>query len=174
MAKRGRPKKDPVVRDKGTPELIMHKTMLVGDGDSTLTTTAIDIHLARKLISVDQHTAGRRFSHLHYVEFGKVYSQSSMGKILSGQSQSKEILGNPSRFEEFIHKYYDGARLYLYTHGGINVLRKALDIICYDKHPNYLKNIYEPMDDIILAEVRKSLTLLKKFFNEPVKKIIGK
>ena len=51
--KRGRPRKNLPLRDKGTPELMVKRLRLVQGGDPTLSTTPIDICYARKIISAE-------------------------------------------------------------------------------------------------------------------------
>ena len=100
MTKKGKPKKDPPVsRDKGTRQAIMHRTMLVGDGDPALSTCALDIHLARKLITPEQHRNGAKFAHLRQANFGKVYSQSNLSKMLVGSNkyQTSVTSSEPTR-----------------------------------------------------------------------------
>ena len=58
MAKRGRPKKDKPLRDKGTPEQQIKRLALVNGGDPTLSTTPLDIMFARRIIEPDQYNAG--------------------------------------------------------------------------------------------------------------------
>ena len=71
--RRGRPKKNLPLRDKGTPELIIKRMQLVQGGDPSLSTTPIDICYARKIISAEQYNAGLVFLYLHRSIFGKPF-----------------------------------------------------------------------------------------------------
>jgi hypothetical protein len=165
LTKRVKPKKDPVLRDKGTRESIMHRTMLVGDGDPSLSTCALDIHLARKLITPDQHKSGTKFAQLRQSNFGKVYSQSNLSKMLvGGNKYQTSITSEPTRREIFNHRYYREANDYLIKNGGANILRIVIDMVGYDQRPRYLENIYQPINKIILGQFRKGLDLLCTFF----------
>ena len=175
MTKRVKPKKDPVLRDKGTRESIMHRTMLVGDGDPSLSTCALDIHLARKLITPDQHKSGTKFAQLRQANFGKVYSQSNLSKMLvGGNKYQTSITSEPTRREIFNHRYYREANDYLIKNGGANILRTVIDIVGYDRRPQYLENIYQPINKIVLGQFRKGLDLLCIFFTTPFRKTVGK
>ena len=175
MTKRVKPKKDPVLRDKGTRESIMHRTMLVGDGDPSLSTCALDIHLARKLITPDQHKSGTKFAQLRQSNFGKVYSQSNLSKMLvGGNKYQTSITSEPTRREIFNHRYYREANDYLIKNGGANILRTVIDLVGYDERPKYLENIYQPINEIMLGQFRKGLDLLCVFFTTPFRKMVGK
>ena len=175
MTKKERPKKDPVLRDKGTRESIMHRTMLVGDGDPSLSTCALDIHLARKLITPDQHKSGTKFAQLRQANFGKVYSQSNLSKMLvGGNKYQTSITSEPTRREIFNHRYYREANDYLIKNGGANILRTVIDLVGYDERPKYLENIYQPINEIMLGQFRKGLDLLCIFFTTPFRKMVGK
>ena len=177
MTKRERPpRKDPVLRDKGTKQAMMQRTLLVGDGDPSLSTCALDIHLARKLITPEQHKSGTRFAQLRQANFGKVYSQSSLSKMLIGGNkyQTSTTSSEPTRREIFNHRYYREANDYLIKNGGTNILKTVIDIVGYDERPQYLKNIYQPINKIILEQFRKGLDLLCIFFTTPFRKMVGK
>jgi len=63
---------------------------------------------------------------------------------------------------------------YLIKNGGANILRIVIDIVGYDERPQYLKNIYQPINKIILEQFRKGLDLLCIFFTTPFRKMVGK
>ena len=50
--KRGRPRKNLPLRDKGTPELMVKRLQLVQGGDPTLSTTPIDICIGVYLVNL--------------------------------------------------------------------------------------------------------------------------
>ena len=175
MNKREKTNKDPVLRDKGTKQSMMQRTMLVGDGDPSLSTCALDIHLARKLITVDQHKSGTRFAQLRQANFGKVYSQSSLSKMLiGGNKYQTSTTSEPTRREIFNHRYYREANDYLIKNGNANILKTVVDIVGYDERPQYLTNIYQPINKIILEQFKKGLDLLCVFFTTPFRKMVGK
>ncbi|GEM_PF-6539370 len=175
MTKQGKPKKDPVLRDKGTRESMMHRTMLVGDGDPSLSTCALDIHLARKLITVDQHKSGTRFAQLRQANFGKVHSQSNLSKMFIGGGKYQNYTASePTKKEIFNHRHYDEAWNYLMKHGGVNIMRITLDIVGYDRRPHYLENIYQPINKNVLGKFRKGLDLLCTFFTTSFRKTTSK
>ena len=176
MAKRGRPKKEVVLRDRGTPELILKRFMLVGSGDPILSTCAIDIHLGRKLITTEQHKAGTRFAQLRQANFGKIYSQSNLSKMFvgGGKYQASRTTSEPTKREIFNHRYYREANNYLMRKGGVNVLKTIVDIVGYDQRPQYLENIYQPINKIVLEQLKRGLSLLCVFFTTPFRKTIDK
>ncbi len=175
MNKQEKPKRDPVLRDKGTRESMMHRTMLVGDGDPSLSTCALDIHLARKLITPEQHKSGTRFAQLRQANFGKVNSQSNLSKMfIGGGRYQSSTTSEPTKKEIFNHRYYDEAWNYLMKHGGVNIMRITLDIVGYDRRPQYLENIYQPINKTVLEQFRKGLNLLCVFFTTPLRKTTNK
>ena len=176
MIKRVRPpRQDPVLRDKGTKQAIMQRTLLVGDGDPSLSTCALDIHFARKLITPEQHRSGTKFAHLRESNFGKVYSQSSLSKMLiGGNKYQTSTTSEPTRREIFNHRYYREANDYLIKNGNANILKTVVDIVGYDERPQYLTNIYQPINKIILEQFKKGLDLLCVFFTTPFRKMVGK
>lgn len=72
MTRRGRPKSDRPKFDTGTPELIM-KRATMAPADPTLSTSPIDVLLARKLISDEAHSAAVYFNALRKLVFGKAH-----------------------------------------------------------------------------------------------------
>ena len=81
--KRGRPKIDRPLRDKGTPESLIKRLALVGDGDITMSSTPIDVMYTRNIINPNQYNAGLTYWYLYTRVFGKPYPQSNTGKLLS-------------------------------------------------------------------------------------------
>ena len=81
--KRGRPRIDRPLRDKGTPESLIKRLALVGEGDPTMSSTPIDVMFTRKIINPNQYNAGLTYWYLYTRVFGKPYPQSNTGKLLS-------------------------------------------------------------------------------------------
>ena len=81
--KRGRPRIDRPLRDKGTPEQQIRRLTLVNGGDPTLSTTPLDIMYARQIIEPEQYNAGLTYWYLYTKVFGKPFPESNTGKLLS-------------------------------------------------------------------------------------------
>lgn len=81
-AKRGRPKIDRPAIDTGTPEMQARRIALVGShGDLALAEYPLGVLLARKLITQQEHDAGRYFAYL----YGRVVGRTS-AKVPGGQT----------------------------------------------------------------------------------------
>ena len=105
MTRRGRPKKEPFVRDKGTPELQAKRQENVGEGnDPHLSTSVLDMHLARQLINLEEHTICQNYQFYHRLVYGKPFVTSSLGAI--GTVKSKIDL-NETKFDIFVKKHLD-------------------------------------------------------------------
>ncbi len=63
---------------------------------------------------------------------------------------------------------------YLIKNGGTNILKTVIDIVGYDERPQYLENIYQPINKTVLDQFRKGLDLLCVFFTTPFRKMVGK
>jgi hypothetical protein len=69
--KRGRPKKDPVYRDKGTPELQIKRMFIVKGGDPVNSSDPLDVCQERGIITSDMAKAGHDYARLYYRIIGK-------------------------------------------------------------------------------------------------------
>jgi len=65
QGRRGRPNRDRVVIDRGTPELQAHRAQLAAGGDPALTEYPLGLLLARGLIGQEHHEAGCYYAFLY-------------------------------------------------------------------------------------------------------------
>ena len=69
--RRGRPRQDRPAVDLGTPEQQARRTLLVVDGDPSLSEYPLGLMLARRLIGPEQHEAGCHYGFLYGRAVGK-------------------------------------------------------------------------------------------------------
>ena len=79
--------------DHGTPEQILRRQELVGNGDPALSTTALGILLAHEVISREQYDAGETYAKLRFKAFGKPFPKASqMGEVVHEHITSEDTL----------------------------------------------------------------------------------
>ena len=81
--KRGRPKKDPVFRDKGTPELQIKRMFIVKGGDPVNASDPLDACQDRGIITSDMAKAGHDYARLYYRIIGKPFNSVNYDKLLN-------------------------------------------------------------------------------------------
>ena len=146
----------------------MQRTLLVGDGDPSLSTCALDIHLARKLITPEQHKSGTRFAQLRQANFGKVYSQSSLSKMLiGGNKYQTSTTSEPTRREIFNHRYYREANDYLIKNG--NELQIPLDGYKLVIMPDELILTESPAHSYVISTGNNIIAGVNTFISEELK-----
>ncbi len=82
-----RKRKPPAGPDCGTPEAQARKRELVGDGDPALAGYPLGVLLARRVITQDQHDAGRHYAYLA----GRVLGRTRPYRPDSGSGGSTEL-----------------------------------------------------------------------------------
>jgi hypothetical protein len=136
MARRGRPKKEPFVRDIGTPELQAKRQENVGEGnDPQLSTSVLDMHLARKLITLEEHTVCQNYQFYHRSMYGKPFVTSSLGAI--GSVKSK-VADKESKFDLFIRQHLDRIEDFIVANASPETHGTFRHICIFDIAPYYL------------------------------------
>jgi|TARA_R110001583_G_scaffold142524_1_gene294746 hypothetical protein len=99
--KRGRPKKDPVYRDKGTPELQIKRMFIVKGGDPVNSSDPLDVCQERGIITSDMAKAGHDYARLYYRIIGKPFNSINYDKLLNRSEGFTRITSSPSRGESY-------------------------------------------------------------------------
>jgi hypothetical protein len=163
MARRGRPKKEPFIRDIGTPELQAKRQESVGEGnDPQLSTSVLDMHLAKKLITLEEHTVCQNYQFYHRSIYGKPFITSSLGAI--GTVKSK-VADKETKFDLFITQQLNKMENFISQNYGLGSIGTFRQICIYDKAPYYLlqKNAKE------IPMYKNLKKFLKKFTRHMVK-----
>jgi hypothetical protein len=99
--KRGRPKKEPVYRDKGTPELQIKRMFVVKGGDPINASDPLDACQDRGIITSDMAKAGHDYARLYYRIIGKPFNSVNYDKLLHRSDGFVRQAQNPSRGESY-------------------------------------------------------------------------
>lgn len=135
--KRGRPRKNLPLRDKGTPELMVKRLQLVQGGDPTLSTTPIDICYARKIISAEQYNAGLVFLYLHRSIFGKPFPISNTSKLMS-PIRSRYSVNKVFRRDIQNWLMFKDVSDFVIKEAGSSHYKYMKDVVVYQEQPPYL------------------------------------
>lgn len=141
---RGRPKKEKLERDYGTPELRLKRLSISAD-DPTLSTRPMDVLLARRLISEDEHAAGARFLAYRIAIYGKPHVKSREFDRIRGPRVDNDDSG--------IHQSYANA-CDLLAKEGRKVFDAIQQLVIYEIWPLWLLN----------KEVHEDRSLVKRGF----------
>ena len=168
--KRGRPKIDRPLRDKGTPESLIKRLALVGDGDITMSSTPIDVMYTRKIINPNQYNAGLTYWYLYTRVFGKPYPQSNTGKLLSPiSSRSVESIIKRKDIEH--HTLLDECLTFIKKEVGLRGYNLMRAVIVFQQYPNYLSYLKpKPRDNPKKMIIRDALDSIIKFFDTKKRK----
>ena len=135
MARSGRPKKEPFVTDKGTPELQEKRKNAVGESnDANLSSSILDIHLARKLISLDEHKACLNYLFYHNYIYGSPFISSSIGNI---EKTKSDIIQNETQFDVYVKKHFKKIDDYIIEES-VECYDIFRSICIYEIKPQYL------------------------------------
>jgi len=164
--KRGRPRKNLPLRDKGTPELMVKRLRLVQGGDPTLSTTPIDICYARKIISAEQYNAGLVFLYLHRSIFGKPFPISNTSKLMS-PIRSRY---SPNKvFKRDIHNWlmFKDVSDFVIKEAGSNHYKYMKDVVVYQEQPPYLvEELPNPRHNKLKRMLHVGLNVISDWLNE--------
>ena len=97
--KRGRPRKPPPFRDKGTPELRIRRAIIVNGGNPDKASDPIDACEERGIITTDMALAAHQYSTIYYKIFGKPFHSINYDKLLNRTEGFVNAASNPSRKE---------------------------------------------------------------------------
>ena len=148
--RRGRPKKNLPLRDKGTPELIIKRMQLVQGGAPSLSTTPIDICYARKIISAEQYNAGLVFLYLHRSIFGKPFPISNTSKLMSP-----------------IGSRYNPNKDFIIKEAGSSSYKYMKNVIVYQEQPPYLlEEKPNPRHNKLKIMLHVGLNLISDWLNQ--------
>jgi hypothetical protein len=160
--KRGRPKKDPVFRDKGTPELQIKRMFIVKGGDPVNASDPLDACQDRGIITSDMAKAGHDYARLYYRIIGKPFNSVNYDKLLNRSEGFTKVNSNPSRGESYAE--------WLLTEC-FKVLRDCKCKVTVDRvsllkeYPNFLyKEKPDPIDNDYKKKLRQGLNNLDKWF----------
>ena len=164
--RRGRPKKNLPLRDKGTPELIIKRMQLVQGGDPSLSTTPIDICYARKIISAEQYNAGLVFLYLHRSIFGKPFPISNKSKLMSPIGSRY----NPNKvFKKDVHNWimFKDVSDFIIKEAGSNSYKYMKNVIVYQEQPPYLlEEKPNPRHNKLKIMLHVGLNLISDWLNQ--------
>jgi|GEM_PF-3368879 len=100
MAKRGRPRKKPEYRDKGTPELQIRRMIIVNGGNTDKASDPLDAMEERGIITSEMARAGHNYARLYYRAFGTPFTHINYDKLLMKSDTSRlSSTQEPSRHE---------------------------------------------------------------------------
>ena len=169
-SKRGRPKVDSPLRDKGTPELQFKRIELVRGGNPNMSSSPIDILCERKIIELDQYNAGLTFWYLHMKIFGKPFPQSNAGKLLS-PIKSRSMITKSSKKDEEIYSIYNECRKNIIRQCGQSGYRILSEVLIFHENPPYIYYSEIKVEDSAHKNtLRDALDSIKDFFRNFKKK----
>ena len=168
--KRGRPRIDRPLRDKGTPEQQIRRLALVGGGDPTMSSTPIDVMYTRKIINPNQYHAGLTYWYLYTRVFGKPYPQSNTGKLLSPISgRSVESIVKRKDIEH--HTLLGECLTFIKKEVGLRGYNLMREVIIFQQYPNYLLYLKpKTRDNPKKMIIRDALDSIIKFFDTKKRK----
>ena len=168
--KRGRPRKDAPLRDKGTPEAQIKRIMLVNGGNPAMSTTPIDIMFERTMINRDEYNAGLIYLYLHSRVFSKPFPQSNTGK-LTQPIRSRQASSKVSRRDVENWIVFKDITSFIIKEVGQKTYSCMKNLIIYQEHPIYLMhNEIRIMDNPHKSMVKTALKSVIKFFNNARRK----
>ena len=168
--KRGRPRKDAPLRDKGTPEAQIKRIMLVNGGNPAMSTTPIDIMFERTMINRDEYNAGLIYLYLHSRVFSKPFPESNTGK-LTQPIRSRQASNKVSRRDVENWIVFKDITSFIIKEVGQKTYTCMKNLIIYQEHPIYLMhNEIRIMDNPHKSMVKTALKSVIKFFNNARRK----
>ena len=168
--KRGRPRKNAPLRDKGTPESQIKRIMLVNGGNPAMSTTPIDIMFERTMINRDEYNAGLVYQYLHSRVFAKPFPQSNTGK-LSEPIRSRQVSGKVSKRDIENWIVFKDITSFIIKEVGQKTYACMKNLIIYQEHPTYLMhNETRIMDNPHKSMVKTALKSITKFFDNARRK----
>tara|TARA_R110000824_G_scaffold172022_1_gene349748 strand:+ start:482 stop:1009 length:528 start_codon:yes stop_codon:yes gene_type:complete len=168
--KRGRPRKDAPLRDKGTPESQIKRIMLVNGGNPQMSTIPIDIMFERSIINKDEYNAGLIYQYLHSRVFSKPFPESNTGK-LTQPIRSRQESNKVSRRDVENWIVFKDITSFIIKEAGQMTYSCMKNLIIYQEHPTYLMhNEIRIKDNSHKTMVRSALKSITKFFNNARRK----
>ena len=154
-----------IQKDLGTPELTAKRLALVGRGDPSLSTTAVDVLLARDRLSEVQHRALSRYAGYRFRIYGR-------GVVTSHPPGSAE-----DEWLKAIQAAYEAADVALKRECGARGRREVRAVAIHDRLPRCFDRPPQPHMETIYAEERERLiggaNALVKHFGLTVRRKAG-
>ena len=168
--KRGRPRKDAPLRDKGTPESQIKRIMLVNGGNPQMSTTPIDIMFERSMINKDEYNAGLIYLYLHSRVFPKPFTQSNTGK-LTDPIRSRQASTKVTKRDIENWVVFKDITSFIIKDVGEMTYSCMKNLIIYQEHPTYLlHNQIRIKDNPHKTMMKTALKSITKFFNNAKRK----
>ena len=170
--KRGRPRKEPVYRDKGTPELQIKRMFIVNGGNPVNASDPIDACEERGIITSDMAKAAHDYTRLYYRIFGKPFNSVNYDKLLHRADGFVRQAQNPSRGESYAEWLLSESLKILRS----SKTKKIIDDIALEKKfPNFLlEGKAKSKDNKFKEKLRQGLKDLDNFFYKVNKKYRNK
>ena len=162
--KRGRPKKDPVLRDKGTPESQVRRMIIVNGGNPDKASDPLDALEERKIISFNMAKAGHDYASLYYKIFGTPFTHINYDKLLQKADGFVQNIPHPSRNESESEWVLSESFKILRDIRA----RRLVDLIALQKHfPRFLfEPKPHPRDNNFKKNLRDGLKALDQWLNK--------
>ncbi len=162
--KRGRPKKDPVLRDKGTPESQVRRSIIVRGGNPDKASDPLDAMEERGIISFNMAKAGHDYATLYYKIFGTPFTHVNYDKLLQKADGFVQKTPHPSRNESESEWVLSESFKILRDIRA----RRSVDLIALKKHfPNFLyETKTHPKDNNFKKNLRDGLKALDQWLNK--------
>ena len=162
--KRGRPKKDPVLRDKGTPESQIRRMIIVNGGNPDKASDPLDALEERGIISFNMAKAGHDYASLYYKIFGTPFTHVNYDKLLQKADGFIQRTPHPSRNESESEWVISESFKILQDIRA----RRSVDLIALRKHfPHFLfEPKANPKDNNFKKNLRNGLKALDQWFNK--------
>mgnify|MGYP003124378067 FL=1 len=168
--KRGRPKKNAPLRDKGTPESQIKRIMLVNGGNPAMSTTPIDIMFERSMINRDEYNSALVYQYLHSRVFAKPFPESNTGK-LTQPIRSRQTSSKVSKRDIENWIVFKDITSFIIHEAGQMTYNCMKNLIIYQEHPTYLMhNKIHIKDNPHKTMVKTALKSITKFFNNAKRK----
>lgn len=164
MAKRGRPRKYPVLRDKGTPESQIRRMIIVNGGNPDKASDPLDALEERGIINSHMSKAGHDYAGLYYKIFGTPFTRINYDKLLQKKDGFTRTEQNPSRNESELEWTLTEAFKILRDIRA----RRSVDLIALQKHfPRFLfEPKPHPRDNNFKKNLKEGLKALDQWLNK--------
>ena len=162
--KRGRPKKELFLRDKGTPESQVRRLIIVKGGNPDKASDPLDALEERGIISFDMAKAGHDYASLYYKIFGTPFTHVNYDKLLQKADGFVQRTPHPSRNESESEWILSESFKILRDIRA----RRLVDLIALQKHfPRFLfEPKSHPRDNNFKKNLRDGLKALDQWLNK--------
>lgn len=138
--RRGRPRKHPLLIDRGTPELQRHRTQLAGSADASLSEDPLALMVAQGLVLPTQAQAGRYYASLYRRAVGRSHlSTNAHYQRLAMNSPTTAFDGDEAGVAEARRLYRLGKQRLV--EAGRLVSEATEDLVVFGMRPGFLSRI---------------------------------